>query len=124
MSDVAKVGQIWQDNDKRNRAPRFVRVTAVNETHARCEAWYEEAGATSRTVRIRLDRFKPTSYRLVEGPGSTSPEPGPAYAQPDENGPGYPCEGAEFGICDGEYHVPDCPSFPAEPGPTKDSTDE
>lgn len=75
MSAV-KVGQLWQDNDKRNRALRFVRVTAVDETHARCEAWYEEAGSTARTVRIRLDRFRPTStgYRLIE---DTPAEPGP-----------------------------------------------
>lgn len=73
-----KVGQLWQDNDKRNRAPRFVRVTSIREVvdpfkhHtyevATCEAWYDEAGSKSRTVQIRADRFKPTTtgYRLIE----------------------------------------------------------
>lgn len=63
-----RVGQLWRDNDSRNRAPRFVRVTGIEQYRAVCEAWYEEPGATSRTVRIRLDRFRPTStgYRLIE----------------------------------------------------------
>lgn len=76
--DEVKVGQLWLDNDKRNRADRFVRVTAIEEQvdpfkHHRykvatCEAWYDEPGAKSRTVHIRVDRFKPntTGYRLVE----------------------------------------------------------
>lgn len=55
-------GQLWVDNDPRNsRGTRFVMVTEVGETHAICEAWYEHGGGHSRTVQIRLDRFKPTS---------------------------------------------------------------
>jgi hypothetical protein len=73
-----KPGQLWLDNDKRNRAPRFVRVTSIREITdpfkhykyevATCEAWYDEPGSKSRTVQIRVDRFKPiaTGYRLVE----------------------------------------------------------
>lgn len=56
------------------------------------------------------------------GPGSTSPEPGPANAMPDENGPGYPCEGAEYGVCGGPPHVEDCPSYRAAES-TKDGTE-
>jgi hypothetical protein len=75
-----RVGQTWVDNDKRSKRTRYVRVTGFEEhtdpfTHhtvrrAICEAWYDEVGSTSRTVRIKVDRFKPTStgYRLVSEP--------------------------------------------------------
>ncbi len=57
-----EAGQLWVDNDPRNsRGARYVMVSSVGETHARCESWYEHGGGHSRTVRIRLDRFKPTS---------------------------------------------------------------
>lgn len=62
-----RVGQTWQDNDKRMQRPaRFVRVTAIDGDKAVCEAWYDQPGATSRTTRISLSRFKPntTGYRL------------------------------------------------------------
>ncbi|HEY3510507.1 MAG TPA: DUF6354 family protein [Kribbella sp.] len=55
-------GQLWIDNDLRNsRGTRYVMVTSVGDTHAVCESWYEHGGGHSRTVRIRLDRFRPTS---------------------------------------------------------------
>lgn len=72
-----RVGQVWADNDKRPKRTRYIRVTSFEEhtdpfthqaiRHAVCEAWYDEVGAKSRTVKIRVDRFKPTStgYRLV-----------------------------------------------------------
>lgn len=67
--DQVRVGQVWQDNDKRyRRRPRFLQVTFVGAEAATCEAWYDEPGYLARTVRVRLDRFKPTStgYRLVQ----------------------------------------------------------
>lgn len=30
------------------------------------------------------------------------------------SGPEYSCEGAEWGVCGGEPHTPDCPSFAGE----------
>lgn len=59
-------GQIWQDNDPRILAGRgcvrMVRISSIDDDgKATCQAWYEEAGSLARTVRIRLDRFKPTS---------------------------------------------------------------
>lgn len=55
-----KVGQVWQDNDKRS-SYRKGRVIAVSDTHARMD-W-----GTTKTS-IKLTRFKPTStgYRLIE----------------------------------------------------------
>lgn len=67
VSDVKPaVGQIWQDNDPRleadRRCARLVRIASVDDDgKATCQAWYEEAGSLARTVRIRLDRFRPTS---------------------------------------------------------------
>lgn len=67
MSTV-EVGQLWVDNDPRLAADgrkRYVRVGAIEDGKARCTAWYDEVGSGWRTVRIRLDRFKPisTGYR-------------------------------------------------------------
>ena len=68
MSDdtSVQVGQVWQDNDRRH-GTRYLRIDAIDQDRAVCVAWYDEAGAKSRVVRIRLDRFKPTStgYRLL-----------------------------------------------------------
>lgn len=60
MTDQTDVepGQLWVDNDPRNDGTRFVMVTAVDDTHATCETWYEHKGGSSRTVRIRRDRFR------------------------------------------------------------------
>lgn len=73
MSDIesdrpaVEPGQLWIDNDKRSSRTRYVRVSSVQNGLAVCEAWYDEAGAKSRTVRIRVDRFRPvaTGYRLA-----------------------------------------------------------
>ncbi len=69
-------GQLWRDLDKRNQASRFLRVTEVTETHAVCDAWWDEAvGTASRTTRIRLNRFvrNASGYELVEtAPGVAS----------------------------------------------------
>lgn len=81
MSDVKPaVGQVWQDNDPRIQVDRgcarMVRISSIDDDgKATCEAWYEEAGSLSRTVRIKLDRFRPTStgYRFVgDGNGGES----------------------------------------------------
>lgn len=77
MSDV-RVGQLWADNDKRCAARRLL-ITAVDDTHATAYGFYEDSPNPGRDVRIRLDRFKPTStgYRLLKeyvGP-SASPAP-------------------------------------------------
>lgn len=65
-----EVGQLWIDNDRRlavDGRKRYIRVTEVGEKHAVCQAWYDEAGSDSRTVRILLSRFRPisTGYRLA-----------------------------------------------------------
>lgn len=67
---AVEAGQLWIDNDPRlakDGRKRYVRVTEVGEKHAVCQAWYDEAGSESRTVRILLSRFKPisTGYRLA-----------------------------------------------------------
>lgn len=64
------VGQVWQDNDPRiaygRRGDRLVRIHDIEDGKAICQAWYTEE-SRSRTVRIRLDRFKPnsTGYRYL-----------------------------------------------------------
>ena len=69
---TVRVGQVWQDCDQRNAQDRYVRVTAIEDEHGRavCEAWYDVLDSRRRTVRIRLDRFRPTStgYRLISEP--------------------------------------------------------
>lgn len=72
MSDVKPaVGQVWQDIDSRIRTERdcarLVQITSIDGDKVVCQAWYDEAGSQSRTVRIKLARFKPTSsgYRFV-----------------------------------------------------------
>lgn len=65
------VGQIWADNDYRVRmvhgCDRLVRINEIDGDKAICEAWYDRVGETSRTVRIKLARFRPTStgYRYL-----------------------------------------------------------
>jgi hypothetical protein len=74
MSDIeVRAGQLWQDNDPRiaemKRGKRLVRVTVVGDTHAQVETWYDgDIGVNSRTGRVRLDRFRPSStgYKLIE----------------------------------------------------------
>lgn len=41
---------------------------------ARCEAWHDKPGATSRTVHINVDRFRPiaTGYRPAPVEGTTT----------------------------------------------------
>jgi hypothetical protein len=66
---VVKPGQLWADNDKRERSRgRVLRIHEVGPTHAIAYAW-DNSGREGRSTRVRLDRFKPTStgYRLVEG---------------------------------------------------------
>jgi hypothetical protein len=69
-----QIGQLWVDNDPRlaqEGRKRYVRVTGfLRDTagdKAVCQAWYDEVGAACRTVRIRLDRFRPNAsgYRLA-----------------------------------------------------------
>lgn len=61
------VGSLWVDNDPRSKRKRYIRVSEIefpdapNPMRAICEAWYDEVGAQSRTVRIKLDRFRPTA---------------------------------------------------------------
>jgi hypothetical protein len=75
MSDV-KPGQIWTDTDKRSRG-RHVRVVAITGSYATVEdVAYSPADKISASLggrirRIRLDRFRPAYYRLVED----TPEP-------------------------------------------------
>lgn len=61
------VGSLWVDNDPRSKRKRYIRVSEIefpdapNPIRAVCEAWYDEVGAKSRTVRILLTRFRPTA---------------------------------------------------------------
>lgn len=67
MTEV-KPGQLWVDNARCNyMVKRFVAVREIDQDRAVCEAWYDVVGTKSRTVRIKLSRFKPTStgYRLA-----------------------------------------------------------
>lgn len=66
MSDV-QIGQLWVDNDPRAERTRYLFVTDLESDRAVCESWYDEINSTSRTVRIKTARFKPTSngYRLA-----------------------------------------------------------
>ena len=59
---VVKVGQVWQDCDKRSYGRR-VRVVRVEDPYV-----YVEAVATGRKARLMLRRMRPTStgFRLVE----------------------------------------------------------
>lgn len=65
MTEV-KVGQVWEDCDKRMAGRRIV-VQRIEGRYAVCrrQGWLSRSGMT----RIRLDRFKPTStgFRLVNG---------------------------------------------------------
>lgn len=56
-----RVGQAWIDNDKRNPAPREIKVVSLDGDHAACDIL-----GTYRRTKIRLDRFKPTAtgYRI------------------------------------------------------------
>ncbi len=78
MSNVnsVAVGQVWMDNDPRVHlnGRRFVEVISVDATHATVRGFRTHVAANrktrkvySKTTRIRLDRFKPTStgYRRV-----------------------------------------------------------
>ncbi|NEA18965.1 hypothetical protein [Streptomyces halstedii] len=57
--------QIWEDADKRLAAEgrrRLLVVTTLDTTHAGCQACDGNGQPTStRVLRIRLDRLKPTS---------------------------------------------------------------
>lgn len=71
-------GQIWADNDPRSTG-RHIRVLTVDETHADVEQHLprrHSPAKPSRTTRIRLDRFRPTStgYRLVRNADGTPVE--------------------------------------------------
>ncbi len=57
-----KVGQIWQDNDKR-QVDRKIRIDSISGGEA-----FGEVIATRRKVRIAVARFVPnnTGYFLVE----------------------------------------------------------
>lgn len=76
MTEV-KPGQIWADNDWRSKG-RTVRVLEVGAVRVDVEVLTAVGGevlAKPRRVRIRRDRFKPTStgYRLLTEDPETSP---------------------------------------------------
>ena len=63
-----KVGQVWQDFDKRFRNdlfPRLIEIQSIGGEYAYCEA--KRNGRILSHPIIRLDRFKPnsTGYILV-----------------------------------------------------------
>lgn len=66
-AQIVKVGQIWEDNDARDRLSirRHIRVTAVHVTAGKASCVNI---LTGRETQIRLDRFKGkrTGYTLVE----------------------------------------------------------
>jgi hypothetical protein len=79
VTDVTPAaGQIWQDNDPRvstgYRGKRLVQVLSVDDDgKATCAAWYPDFDPAKRRVRIRLDRFRPTStgYKFVSDGGAS-----------------------------------------------------
>jgi hypothetical protein len=65
MSEHVKVGQIWQDNDKRFvHTPRNIKI--VNIDYKKNTAGCKNV-QTNKYTMIRLDRFKPNSsgYKLL-----------------------------------------------------------
>ncbi|MFB6643122.1 DUF6354 family protein [Streptomyces chartreusis] len=85
LPDV-RPGQIWADNDKRCEG-RTLRVEAVSARHAQCTDLTSaaEGGRTGHTVRILLERMRPTTtgYRLLLHSDGTREEQahGPAPAR-------------------------------------------
>ncbi|MDI3417926.1 DUF6354 family protein [Streptomyces luteolus] len=67
-TDVVRPGQVWIDNYK-PMAGRSLRVLAVSARHAQCVVLTSPAagGAVGHTVRILLERMRPTStgYALL-----------------------------------------------------------
>jgi hypothetical protein len=66
-----KVGQVWADNDKRQRKARTVTVIAVQKEFdgvPLSNPYAVVKSSTGRCTSVRLDRFRPTStgYRLVQ----------------------------------------------------------
>lgn len=66
-----QVGQVWKDNDPRAKE-RLLQIDEAGETHARASVVVVRKGgfdkAPGRSVRIRLDRFRPTSTGYVRVP--------------------------------------------------------
>jgi hypothetical protein len=60
-----KVGQVWEDCDKRMKRRR-IEIVRLEDEFAQCYAYTQGKG--TRTVRIRLNRFHPnaTGYRLIK----------------------------------------------------------
>jgi len=60
-----KVGQVWADNDKRQRGLRTLEVRKVSAGKAVCSVLID--GMYSRNTTISIQRFQPnsTGYRLV-----------------------------------------------------------
>lgn len=68
MNTEVKVGQVWQDWDKRFRNdpfPRKVRIMRIDEVGRRAICQNVDTG---KETRISLDRLKPTTtgYKLIE----------------------------------------------------------
>lgn len=132
-----RVGQIWQDNDKRGygRQVRIVEIVYIHIPGRRSEGrgtphaivelvtgrgrpWSglrpgEPARAEpGRRTRIRLDRFRPTStgYRLIqEGPGAGVRQ---VAAVSTPVGPDCP------DACTDDAHVANCPTLTGRPPET------
>lgn len=148
--------------EARNIVTDRVRTAAVKRLAeaGRVDIGTAEPGYYSVPSLVRGDdeHFAGEAPCCAEGPGSTSPEPGPepemiecsacagigeqwvsgsisvpchcegGFERVASSGPApeYPCEGAEYGVCGGVPHVPDCPSYTGpllpypperEPGP-------
>jgi hypothetical protein len=69
-------GQLWIDNDPRNRATRYVRVDGLRPDDvpqynvALVTTWYDEPGGVlaAHSGTIKIARFRPirTGYRLAD----------------------------------------------------------
>jgi hypothetical protein len=64
LAPVVRVGQVWEDNDKRTRG-RTLRVVRVEGRRVVCDVFLY--GGFSRQTNISIERFRPTStgYRLL-----------------------------------------------------------
>ncbi len=91
-------------------ARKLCRDDDATKDEARDKAGY---GVTPRAARASLEELYPDGGwpEGIEGDERTDNAPKSHYGAPSANGPGYPCEGAEMGVCGGEPHTEDCPSF-------------
>ncbi len=75
MSDTVqvKVGQVWADNDPRQKNGRQIKVLSIEGDRATVQ----HPSGLGRKTKVRLNRFRPTNsgYRLVKDVESAPSSP-------------------------------------------------